>query len=106
MSKACHARDQHGIDLDSLISGQELIGRNPIFQTPGILDQKQCLALAQGLTQARHISIQDGLQGFLLVPVMLQEALSYARAYARQIYQFQTAAFCHEYNISVPARGL
>jgi hypothetical protein len=86
MSKACHFRDQHGINLDSLIGGQKFIGHHIVFQTPGILHQKESLALAQGLTQARRISIQDGLQGFLFVPIMLQKALSYARAYARQIY--------------------
>ena len=105
MSKACHLRDQHGIDLHSLIGGQKFFGHHLVFQASGILHQKECLALAHGLTQARRISIQDGLQGFLFVPIMLQEALSYARAYARQIYQFQTTAFCLEYNISVPAPG-
>ncbi len=49
MGIARNARYQHLIGLDNLISGQEIIGLNVVFQTPGILDESQSLAFTQGI---------------------------------------------------------
>jgi hypothetical protein len=59
------------LDPGRLIRGQKLLGRDGILQTLGMLDQEESLAFAKSPAQAGHIRVQDRLQGFFLIPILL-----------------------------------
>jgi hypothetical protein len=63
--------DECLLDSGRFIRGQKLLGRDSVLQTPRMLDQEESLAFAQSPAQSGHICVQDCLQGFFLIPILL-----------------------------------